>query len=66
MLQRTPRKGRDESEESEWSERTTEMKRMMDDRSSERRKIKAKNSTPSRLVSREIKVLFVQVGLDLH
>lgn len=51
-LQRTPRKGRDESEESEWSEKTTGMKTMMDDKSSERRKIKAKSSTPSRLVGR--------------
>lgn len=50
-LQRTPRKERDESEESEWREKTTGMKTMMEDKSSERRKIKAKNSTPSRLVS---------------
>lgn len=58
MLQRTPRKGRDERDESEWSERTTAMKTMMDDKNSERRKTKAKNSTPSRLVARETAVLF--------
>lgn len=52
MSQRTPRRGRDESEESEWSERTTGMKTTMDDRSSERRRIKVKNSTLSRSVSR--------------
>ncbi len=57
MLQRTPRKGRDERDESGWSERTTGTKTMMGDKNSERRKIKAKNSTPSRLVSREIALL---------
>ncbi len=48
VSQRTPRRGRDESEENEWSERTTGMKTTMDGKSSERRRIKAKNSTPSR------------------
>lgn len=51
MLQRTLRKGRDGSVGSEWNERTTAMKMMMSDRSSERRKIKAKNSRLSRLVA---------------
>lgn len=54
-LQRTPRKGRDVREESEWSETTTGMKTMMEDKSSGRRRIKAKNSTPSRYVSGERK-----------
>lgn len=65
LLQRIPRKEKDESEESGWSERTTEMRMMMGDRSSERRKIKAKNSTPSRLVSEDMTVQVLSHGTFL-
>lgn len=54
------------SEESEWSERIMEMKRTMDDKNSERRKTKPKNSTPSRSVSRKLAILFSQVAYNLH
>lgn len=64
-MQRIPRKEKDESEESGWSERTTGTKRMTGDKSSERRKIKAKNCMPSRLVSRDVTVQVLSRGAFL-
>lgn len=52
VSQRTPRRGTDENGESGWSERTTGTKRTMEDRRSERRRIRARSSRPSRLVWR--------------
>lgn len=65
LLQRIPRKGKDESEESGWSERTTETRMTTEDKSSEKRKTKAKNSTPSRLVARDITVQVLSHGAFL-
>lgn len=50
LLQRIHKKGSDVSGESEWSERTMGLKTTTGDKSSGRRKIKAKNSRPLRFV----------------
>lgn len=62
-LQRILKKGSDENEESELSVRTTGMKKMMDDKSSERRRIKAKSSKLSRFVVRVTKWMRLLVFL---
>lgn len=63
-MQRTPRTERDASAGSGWRERTMEMRRMMVDRSSGKRKTKAKSCKQSRWVTTVVITKDWQVLLD--
>ena len=57
VLQRTPRRGTDESGGSGWNERATGMRKMTADRRSERRRTRARSSRPSRLAFNRRKLI---------